>query len=119
MYQFSITAYFIILGLAIYYGNITFIASWLILGIITVLVFPLYKKIKKENIKKEIINKTALININKAPWWIIEELPGFKSVSAKKAVWIRKHNGKYLSKEDFYTKNLINNKDEIEKFIIL
>ena len=112
MYQFNITIYFIILGLTFYYHDKIAILAWLGFGLLILAFYPLYKKIRKENIKKG-----AVININRASWWELEELSCFNRVSAKKAVWIRKHNGRYSSKEDFYNKNEINNKDEIEKFI--
>ncbi len=73
-----------------------------------------------ENAKKAIENlQNPSVNVNKEPFYIIQQLPGFNKVSAKKAVWIRKKNGKYLSKEDFFVKNNIKNKEEIEKLIII
>ena len=117
MYQFKITIYFIVLRIIAYYHNINLILSWFILGAIILMSASINRKLKKENIKQQIKNNTAQININKAPWWIIEELPGFKSVNAKKVVWIRKHNGKYISKEDFFKKNDIKDKTFLEKFI--
>ena len=119
MYQFNITIYFILLGISFYYQNAIAIYSILVIGILILVSYPIYRKNKKENIKQEVKNKTAKINVNRAPWWIIEELPGFKSVDAKKVVWIRKHNGKYKSKEDFFLKNNIKNQDKLEDFICL
>ena len=80
---------------------------------------PTYRKIKKENIRKQIEKypNSQVINENKASWWEFEELPYFQRVSAKKAVWIRKHNGRYLSKEDFIEKNNIKDKNSIIKLI--
>lgn len=82
---------------------------------------PVFRKIKKQNIKKQILKNPNLevINVNKASWWEFEELPNFKKVNAKKAVWIREHNGRYVSKEDFIEKNNIKNEDEIMKLIFV
>ena len=115
MYQFNITIYFMILGIAVYYHNPIYISCWLLLGIFIIMLFPFYKKIRKQ----KIANKLVKVNVNRASWWEIEELPGFNRVNAKKVIWIRKHNGKYLSKEDFYKKNSVKNIEELEKLIVI
>lgn len=119
MYQFFITIYFIILGIAFYYQNIVFVITIITLGLLVIALYPQYKKIKKQNLKKAISNKTAKINVNRAYWWEIEELPGFNRVSAKKVIWIRRRNGNYSSKEDFYNKNAIENFQEIDELITI
>ena len=64
-------------------------------------------------------NQIAIIDINKAAWWELELIPDMTRVQAKKAVWIRKHNGFYSSKEDFYAKNNIKNLEKIDDYIYL
>ena len=61
--------------------------------------------------KDIMLDNLKAININSANWWEFEELPTFTRVKAKKAVWIRKHNGNYSSKNDFYKKNSIKDED--------
>ena len=119
MQNFITIIYFIILGTSIRTGNLLLTASILALGILIVFLFAFYKNTKKQSLKKQIeaSPNTPIININKALWWEFEELPGFNSASAKRAVWIRKHNGFYLSKEDFYAKNDIKNYEKIDSLI--
>ena len=47
------------------------------------------------------------VNINRADWYIIQELPYLSRAQAKKVVWMRKHNGWYSSLDDFFKKNSI------------
>jgi len=115
MNNLAIFIYFIILGLIIRSANTALIIAAIVISILILLLIPVYKKNRKENIK----NKKLTLNVNKAFWWEIEELPGFNRVSAKKAIWLRRHNGKYSSKEDFYQKNNIKNKEEIDKLICI
>lgn len=70
------------------------------------------KKTKKQDIE---------VNVNKTDWEFFNELPGFSSVHAKKAVWLRKHAGKYKSVEDFFEKNNVNeeNQEILRKIIKL
>ncbi len=115
MYKINLLVYFTILGLLIRTQNITLIMSFALFGIIILSLIPFYRKIRIQNIK----NKNVVLNINKACWWEIEHLPGFQRVSAKKAVWIRNHNGKYISKEDFFNKNKIQDKENIKDLICI
>ena len=121
MYQFIITVYFMILGIGLYYKNPVLLILVFVGGISMIAFVPVFRKIKKQNIKKQILKNPNLevINVNKASWWEFEELPNFKKVNAKKAVWIREHNGRYVSKEDFIEKNNIKNEDEIMKLIFV
>ncbi len=121
MYQFIITVYFMILGISLYYKNPVLLVLVFVGGISMIAFVPVFRKIKKQNIKKQILKNPNLevINVNKASWWEFEELPNFKKVNAKKAVWIREHNGRYVSKEDFIEKNNIKNEDEIMKLIFV
>ncbi len=113
--------YAILLGYSINTKNFVFIASVIIIGILILAFIPVYKKYRKNKIKNHIDKKIKepVLNVNRAYWWEIEELPGFSRVSAKRAVWIRKHNGKYLSKKDFCEKNGIDNPKLIVKYISL
>lgn len=121
MYQFCILVYFIIFGLIARLENILYIFLWILAGIIIIAANSLYKKIKKAGIKRHIKNypNKPVLNVNKAPWWQLEELPGILRVQAKKIVWIRKHNGNYTSKRDFFEKNNISNIEEIKKLIYI
>lgn len=71
---------------------------------------PVYRHYKKDKTKKlvaKILNedlKEPFININTAPVYVLEELPDFSTVQAKKIRWIKRHNGAYKSMEDFYEK---------------
>ena len=111
MKQLHLTIYFLILGSAFYIKNIYFIVVAIILGAVTLSLIPVFKKLKKQNIKASVEKNIETININKASWWEFEELPCLTRIQAKKAVYIRKHSGKYSSKEDFYEKNTISDED--------
>ncbi len=119
--QLYILIYAILLGYSASTENNIFIISVIALGILILAFVPVYKKYRKNKIKNHIESgkEGSVLNVNRAYWWEIEELPGFSRVSAKKAVWIRKHNGKYLSKKDFCEKNGINNPKGIIKYISL
>ncbi len=121
MYQFNIFVYFIILGICYRTGNDILFFACLAAGVLIILAFKFYQKKRKENIKKQIENfpDKPLLNINKAAWWELEELPGVLRVQAKKIVWNRKHNGLYISKEDFFEKNNIKDKQTIDKLIFI
>ena len=109
--QTIIPIYFILLGSSIYFSNWILFITLLFIGILLLISYPAYKKSKKQTLKSLIKNEKQAININKATWWEFEELPCITKVQAKKAVYIRRHNGNYVSKEDFYEKNTINDKD--------
>lgn len=121
MYQFNILIYFIIFGFIARLENIFYVLLWVFAGLIIIAACSLYKKIKKDSIKNQIKNypDRPVLDVNKAPWWQLEELPGILRVQAKKIVWIRKHNGKYTSKKDFFDKNNITNIDDIKKLIYI
>ena len=115
--QFSIFLYFALLGFIISLNESLYIILWIIFGILILSLVPVVLKIKIEKVKQGIKNNSIKININKACWQEIEQLPDFTPVKAKKAVWIRKHNGFYSSLEEFFEKNDVKNKETIEKFI--
>ncbi len=119
--QLYILIYAILLGYFINTRNTVFILSVIAVGILILALVPVYKKYRKNKIKNHINKKSkeAILNVNRAYWWEIEELPGFNRVSAKKAVWIRKHNGKYQSKKDFCDKNGIDNPKSVVSYIFL
>lgn len=121
MYQFNILIYFIILGLIVRSQNVAAIFAFIALGIAVLSLIPYYRKIKKEIIAKNIKHNSdkEAVNVNKASWWEFECLPGISRVQAKKMVWIRNHNGRYISKEDFLNKNEIKNKEAIKKLIAI
>ena len=111
MNRFFIFIYLIAFGSSFYYQNMLLSLALLIIGLAILAFIPLYRKLIKQNIQQKIKNNLKAININSANWWEFEELPTFTRVKAKKAVWIRKHNGNYSSKNDFYKKNSIKDED--------
>ncbi len=115
--QLYITLYFILLGSAVYFRSLALFVASLFIGIVSFTAYYFYKKNRKENLKRGIADETVKLNVNKADWWEFEELPEFNRVSAKKAVWIRNHNGKYSSNEDFCNKNNVKDFSLIEKYI--
>lgn len=121
MYQFNILIYFVILGLIVRSQNALAIFLFIVFGIAVLSLIPYYRKKKKEKIEKNIKQNPdkEIINVNKASWWEFECLPEVSRVQAKKMVWIRNHNGRYISKEDFLNKNEIKSKEAIEKLIII
>ena len=119
MYQFYIFIYCLILGLSIHSRNIIAIISVLIVGVLILSLIPIIQKNKKENIRFQIKNNpnTEVLNVNKAAWWELEELPNFSRAKAKHAVMIREKKGRYTSKELFMKLNAVNNIEEISKLI--
>ncbi len=119
--QLFLLIYFIVLGLISRTENIAYILYWILFGLIILALVPVYKKIRKSSIKNHIKNfpNTPVLNVNRASWWELEELPGILKVQAKKIVWIRKHNGIYKSKDDFFTKNNLQERKILENLISL
>ncbi len=125
MWQLVLFAYFIILGCLVKSGSIYNIIFGIVLGIIILACVPVVIEMKRKKIRDKIqdINnlEAPVININKAPWYIFDELPGFNRVSAKKAVWLRNKNQGYSSLEVFYELNNIDekNKQLLNKIIFI
>ncbi len=119
--------YFSLIGLAFYYNSDVALYSLIIFGVVFLISINLIKKSKIKNLKKAVemllsdssYEFTSYVKINKADWEFFNELPGFSSVHAKKAVWLRKHAGKYKSVEDFFEKNnVVEENQEILRKII-
>lgn len=95
----------------------------IVAGIIVLSITPLIRRKITEATKEEVKQalkentKQAIININKHPWYIIELLPGFDRISAKRAVFLRHKFGKYKDIQDFFDKNNI--KEEFKNQIML
>lgn len=93
----------------------------IIVGLFYFSVYPIILKNRKKNVK-ELISKVfkenndteeikPFINLNKEDWQILEEIPFFNRVTAKKAVWLRRRFGKYTSIQDFGQKNGLSNEN--------
>lgn len=78
----------------------------LLIVVLYVVSIPLVKQVKIKEIRESISNaeEKHFMDINKAPYWIIKELPGITELEAKKAVWGRRSNGNYKTVEDFIEK---------------
>lgn len=113
--------YILILIGAFHYGGIGYGIIALGIGIVVISLIPQVKKMRKEKVRLKIASnpEDPLINVNKAPWYILEELPEIDRVMAKRIVYIRNHYGKYTSVEDFFEKLNINTnqRSKIEKII--
>lgn len=125
MKDFLLFIYILILFSSFYSKNLYVIASVVIVGLLYALIYPIYIRNKVNAFKKEInenINSNSpkpLIDINKAPWYLIQNLPGFNAASAKKAVQIRTKQGNYISIEDFCLRNSLQQKNiELVKKVI-
>ena len=119
MSKYYLLIYFILFGTFIKTGNDILTTGWFFVGVIILALIPVYRKKRKESIKQKIKKNETVLNVNKAAWWELEELPGVLRVQAKKIVWNRKHNGLYTSKEDFFEKNNIKDKQTIDKLIFI
>lgn len=117
MWQIVLFLYFILLGFLIRSGDIFNIIIGVIIGLVILTIVPIVIQIKKNNIRiilkniKEIKEPQQIVNVNKVPWYIFEELPGFTRISAKKAVWLRNKNHGYPSVDVFYELNNVEEKD--------
>ena len=100
-------------------NNYIYFSGIVLIGIAAIIYLKILKNIsikKTKKIVKELLedNKKEIkpfINVNRANWYIFQELPGFTRVSAKKVIWIKRHNGFYKSIEDFFIKNSINDEN--------
>lgn len=108
---------------AFYFGGIGIGSIVLILGILMVALIPVFQKNKIDETANLIKNnvKEPFININKAPWYVLAELPHIERVEAKRIVYIRKHYGAYKSFDDFFEKMNIKSefRGEISQFIFI
>ena len=106
------------LGCLIRSGDIFNIIIGVIFGLVILTIVPVVIQAKKNNIRlilkniKDIKEPQQIVNVNKVPWYIFEELPGFTRISAKKAVWLRNKNHGYPSVDIFYELNNVEEKDK-------
>ena len=96
----------------------------LTLELISLCLLPVFIKAQKCQIAlkiKEGFASEPILNINKAPWFFLVELPEISQFEAKKMVYLRKKYGKYASLEDFYIKNQLSEdkRNKIEKYIFI
>ena len=118
MWQIVLFLYFILLGCLIRSGDIFNIIIGVIFGLVILTIVPVVIQAKKNNIRlilkniKDIKEPQQIVNVNKVPWYIFEELPGFTRISAKKAVWLRNKNHGYPSVDIFYELNNVEEKDK-------
>jgi len=119
MNKYYLLIYAILFGTFLKIGNDYLTYGWLIFGIIILSLMPVYRKKRKESLKQKIKMNQSVLNVNKAAWWELEELPGIERVQAKRIVWIRKHRGNYTSKQDFFEKNDIEQTKEISGLILI
>ncbi len=111
--QLLVFIYLVFLFRSFVSGNIIYIISTIVVGILFVLTVLLIRKLSI-NKTKRIVEKyrnnpedkiEPFVNVNRDDWYIIQELPGLSRVQAKKVVWMRKQNGWYSSLDDFFKKN--------------
>lgn len=92
-------------------------------GVVIIALLPTFKKMQKQKVQKMIEEdrENPFINVNKAPYYILEELPSIERVLAKRIVYIRRHHGKYQSVEDFFEKLGIREQEqrELRKYVIV
>ena len=117
MYQFRIMLLCILAGLSVYYRSLQMLAVCVMLAIVWAISIPIYRNSRTSAIKEGVENKNIQINVNRANWWEIALLPGISDAYAKKAVWNKKKDGRYSSIDNFFTRNPLNNRTEIENFI--
>ncbi len=116
MWKLILFLYFIFLGWLIKSGSLLNIVIGIAVGAVIIIMIPIVVQAKRNNIKfilnniKNINEPQQIVNVNKAPWYVFEELPGFTRVSAKKAVWLRNKNHGYPSVNVFYELNNIEEK---------
>ncbi len=104
--QFLVAVYIFILTISIFTLNFWLIGGIVAIGAITIALIPTFIKNKKKSLRKKIENKPKkpVVNVNKAPWYILEELPEINKIQAKKIVYIRRHLGKFENVQDFCNK---------------
>lgn len=121
--QLLLFIYFIFLFRSFVSGNVVYIASMIAVGILFALTVVAVRKLLIKRTKKlvEKYNENPdsdiepFVNVNRADWYVIQELPFLSRVQAKKVVWMRRHNGLYSSLEDFFKKNDINDEEQKKK----
>ena len=92
------TLYILIPVFSFYYGNATVGFSVLVFEIISLFFIPLIIKYKQEKIRNVIKNSDIgepILNINKAPWYLLSQLPDVSEFEAKKIIHLRRKYGKY------------------------
>lgn len=118
-----VTIYTISLFYICHYFGVGFGILFLLFGVIIIALIPVFQKFQKQK-ARVLIEKGCekpFVNINKAPWYILEELPLIERVVAKRIVYIRRHYGNYTSIKDFFEKLDIKEQQqkEIEKIIFI
>lgn len=118
--QLLVLIYLIFLFRSFVSGNTIYMISMIAVGILFALTVVLIRKLSIKSVKKNVEKYCKnpddkiepFVNINRADWYVIQELPSISRVQAKKAVWMRKHNGWYSSLEDFFKKNGIYDEEQ-------
>lgn len=118
--QLLLFIYFIFLFRSFVSGNVVFIVSMIAVGILFALTVVAVRKLSIKRTKKLVekynenpdMDVEPFVNVNRADWYVIQELPFLSRVQAKKVVWLRKHNGLYSSLDDFFKKNNINDEEQ-------
>ena len=121
--QLILYIYLACLSYTIFTRNLKFMIITLAIGALLALIvitirFCSIKRVKGLVLKtKKQPNHTfkPFVNVNRAAWYVLQELPHIDRVQAKNITWIRKHNGLYSSLDDFFKKNNIINKEHIEE----
>lgn len=99
----AITIFLYLIGMSIIKNEYVLAAVFAVVFILYLASFPLFKKLAVKKIRALIPRDDAkfFIDINKAPLYIIKELPGITETEAKKAIWYRRKHGGFKSVEEF------------------
>lgn len=105
--------YFVLLIYTLKMQNYIYLAIVIIFGIFIIALYYVLINMSVKRVKKasEILSENIdadikpFVNVNRINWKILQHLPGFSRVTAKKIVWLRKHNGLYSSVDNFLTRN--------------
>lgn len=122
MMTYLATLYILIPVFSFYYGNATVGFSVLVFEIISLFFIPLIIKYKQEKIRNVIKNSDIgepILNINKAPWYLLSQLPDVSEFEAKKIIHLRRKYGKYKSLDEFFKVNQFPSgvREKIEKYL--
>lgn len=105
--------YFVLLIYTLKMQNYIYLAIVILFGISIIVLYYVLINMSVKRVKKasEILSENIdadikpFVNVNRINWKILQHLPGFSRVTAKKIVWLRKHNGLYSSVDNFLTRN--------------
>ncbi len=111
--QLFLVIYFILLFYTLKMQNYIYFAIVILFGLSIIVLYYILinmsvKKVKKasETLSKNIdADVKPFVDVNRINWKILQYLPGFSRVTAKKIVWLRKHNGLYSSVDNFLIRN--------------